>query len=319
MRKTNFYFFLSTLILIMLTTLIYRNINFTDTNHKVSPELPSMITNIYSKGFKSKVVAASCGYSTAGHDPSDYTSCSAYSDCCYGGRIYSYGQSLCGGTCSATPPECLVYPYYGQYCNGPTDSCGNSTRGAYDTCGNCVVSSPNPNSPLYGQTCKGSLDSCGNYKTGTYNSCGVCVITSTDPTPCSKTNVCGQTFSGHVCNGTCNAGKNIQNLNNSCITSFKLSNTTINPNGSVDFSWKILPLRTGVKSTCGFVDLTTPTPRPIPGLQNLDSTQDKARITNIQATTRFCLVCQFYSTTNNASLGDATAHQWIKVIRVGEQ
>ena len=185
--------------------------------------------------------------------------------------------------------------------------------------GQCVVTSPNPPSANYGQTCQGQIDSCGNYKTGTYDACGVCIITSPDPVSCTKTNVCGQTFSGYVCGGSCNAASNIANINNSCITNFKVNTGTINPNGYVDFSWKILPLRTGVRSSCGFVDLTTPTPRPIPGLQNLDPNLDKTRISNIQNTTRFCLVCQFYNTTNNSSLGDAVAHQWIRVIRVGEQ
>jgi glycosyltransferase involved in cell wall biosynthesis len=91
----------------------------------------------------------------------------------------------------------------------------------------------------------------------------------------------------------------------------------VDANGFVDFAWKVIT-RPNQGARCDFVDLTTPTPRPIPGLQNLDPTVDKARITNIQSTTRFCLICQFYNLTTNESLGEAVAHQWIRIIQVGE-
>jgi len=135
---------------------------------------------------------------------------------------------------------------------------------------------------------------------------------------CSVTNVCGQVINGTMSNGTCTAGSG-ENINNRCITTFNVSADNINPNGFVDFSWKMADLPGGVGSRCGFVDLTTPTPRPIPGLQNLDPTRDSARISNVQTTTRFCLVCQFYSLLNSNVLGDAVQHQWVRVIRIGEQ
>lgn len=131
------------------------------------------------------------------------------------------------------------------------------------------------------------------------------------------TNACGQTTQVNSTNGVCPSVINTADANNTCITSFNVTTNSVNPNGSVEFSWT-LPTTPNVGSRCGFVDLTTPTARPIPGLQNLDPTIDRARITNIQTTTRFCLICQFFNTTTNANLGEAIAHQWIRVIRVGE-
>jgi hypothetical protein len=137
---------------------------------------------------------------------------------------------------------------------------------------------------------------------------------------CKTTNVCGQTVDGVMENGKCEL--NIApgtNANDSCITTFNVTTNTVNPNGSVEFSWSMANLPSGVSSKCGFVDLTTPTPRPIPGLQNLDPATDRARINNVQATTRFCLVCQYYNLlNNNALLGEAVKHQWVRVIKVNE-
>jgi hypothetical protein len=135
---------------------------------------------------------------------------------------------------------------------------------------------------------------------------------------CSLTNVCGQAVTGVTQNGQCVAPSGT-NINSSCITSFNSSADSVSPNGTVEFSWKVGNLPANIGSRCGFVDLTSPTPRPIPGLQNLDPNINKARITNIQTTTRFCLICQFYNLVSNASLGDAAVHQWVRVIRIGEE
>lgn len=135
---------------------------------------------------------------------------------------------------------------------------------------------------------------------------------------CTVTNACGQSVPGGLdSNGSCVAPSGV-NINDSCIVSFTTLNSGgVAPGGSAEFSWQVATVP-NVKQTCGFYDYTTPTPRPIPGLQNLDVTLNRTRITNIQNTTRFCLVCQFYNKTDNSLLGEAIKHQWIKVIRIGE-
>lgn len=158
-------------------------------------------------------------------------------------------------------------------------------------------------------------NACGQTVTGTVIG-GVC--TGGEPATCSKTNVCGQTFSGYQCPSGCTASNGSTDINSSCIKTFNTNVTSIKPNESVDFSWTLGDLPNDVGSRCGFVDLTTGTPRPIPGLQNLDPKINQVRINNIQNTTRFCLVCQFYSLLNNNTLGNAQVHQWIRVIRIGE-
>lgn len=140
--------------------------------------------------------------------------------------------------------------------------------------------------------------------------------TETCPKTCNYTNICGQQSPGYISNNKCIPISNVSN--NSCIMDFKVNTDSVNPNGDVTFSWSIPKLPVNVKAKCGFVDLTTPTPRPVPGLQNLDERSDSATIRNIQATTRFCLVCQFVNSINNNPLGDAVTHQWIRVIRIGE-
>jgi hypothetical protein len=137
---------------------------------------------------------------------------------------------------------------------------------------------------------------------------------------CSTTNACGQNIQGFMNNGVCElaTGPGV-NPNNSCILNFDVTTNTVNPNGSVEFSWTLANLPSNIRSVCGFVDLTTPTPRPIPGLQNLSPETDRVRINNVQATTRFCLVCQFYNLlNNNALLGEGVKHQWVRVIKVNE-
>lgn len=131
---------------------------------------------------------------------------------------------------------------------------------------------------------------------------------------CSQTNVCNQTLTGTNCGQGCKI-PGVSDINSSCIPYFWCSADSVGPNGSIECKWKT---SNTAKPVCGFIDLTTPTPRPIPGLQNLDPTRDNVRITNIQTTTRFCLVCQFYSLVNNSLLGEAAVHQWVRVIRIGE-
>lgn len=155
--------------------------------------------------------------------------------------------------------------------------------------------------------------------------CGQCttgntMVDGTCYTSCTKTNVCGQNLKGGIINGSCTLQNHVSDadMNNSCISSFNISADNVNPNGSVEFSWTLITPPANVGRKCGFVDLTTPTPRPIPGLQNLDPNLDRTRISNVQSTTRFCLVCQFYSLLDNSVLGTAQQHQWIRVLRVGE-
>lgn len=167
--------------------------------------------------------------------------------------------------------------------------------------------------PNYGLPC-GGTDNCGIVTSGTYDVDGVCSATQNTYPSCNKTNVCGQVFLGSQCPTGCSADNTF--TNDSCITEFSPSTSQVNPNGSVEFSWSVNNLSSNPK--CSFVDLTTPTPRPIPGLQNLDPSTDKVRITNIQASTRFCLVCQFFDNITGSLLGEAVKHQWVRVQRIGE-
>lgn len=144
-------------------------------------------------------------------------------------------------------------------------------------------------------------------------------IQCAEPKPtCSITNICGQAIAGVLTDGVCQPPTGAD-INASCVANFTVSNSTIVPGGKVEFSWKLADLPANIASRCGFVDLTTPTPRPVPGLQNLSVTADRARITNIQRTTRFCLVCQFYDLTTRAILGETARHQWVRVMTLGEQ
>jgi len=255
----------------------------------VSPEISLSMTSPFAK-LKSKVVAASCGFTPRlpfeGHSSEDSATCSLTINCCYGGNATGTGYSLCGGTCFGTTTSCQSHPSTGQACSMGTDACGLPITGTYDSCGLCIVSSP------------------------------------TRPS-CSITNTCGQTFTGTQCPSGCTASNGTSDPNSSCIQNFNVTAGSINPNGSVEFSWNLAPSTT-TRATCGFVDLTTPTARPIPGLQNLDTNTDRVRISNIQASTRFCLVCQFYSLINKPGvtvgqrLGEAASHQWVRVIRIGD-
>jgi hypothetical protein len=148
---------------------------------------------------------------------------------------------------------------------------------------------------------------------------GICGI------PCSISNACGQSVQGRQENGICNTDNGstnqygYENINSSCIQTFNVTSSSIYPNGSTEFNWSFPQLPAGIGRRCGFVDLSNPnTPTPVAGLQNLDASVDKVRIQNIQRTTNFCLVCSFYDTATNRSRGEAAAHNWVRVIRVGE-
>jgi hypothetical protein len=179
--------------------------------------------------------------------------------------------------------------------------------------GNAIASAMVPEETLPPSPCS-ATNACGETVTGTKNAQGVCSVSAPPVQSCSINNSCGETFYGKVCGGVCDAGQGLD-LNANCIRDFKVTSERVNPDGSVEFSWKVRP---GVDSKCSFVDLTVSPGRPIPGLQDLSPSTDRARINNIQATTRFCLVCKFFNLNTSAYLGEVVKHQWIKVLRIGE-
>jgi hypothetical protein len=189
----------------------------------------------------------------------------------------------------------------------------NTTTGSYESQGAWVQANAATLHPDYGKPCT-NTDNCSVVTNGTIDTVGVCNAPVATYAACSKANVCGQMFPGYQCPSGCSADNSY--TNNSCITQFEPSSTNVNPNGSVEFTWSLQNSTSTAK--CSFVDLTTPTPRPIPGLQDLNVLTDRSRITNIQASTRFCLVCGFYNSVTGALLGEAVKHQWIRVQRIGE-
>lgn len=198
-----------------------------------------------------------------------------------------------------------------------TIACGYYSTLTYTVTGgwsNYVSATASILHPNYGLPCSTAPDACGVVNNGTYNMYGICNASTNTYSSCNRTNVCGQVFPGIQCPSGCTADSSF--TNDTCIQNFKPSIDKVNPNGSVEFSWDINS--TSSVPNCSFVDLTSPTPRPIPGLQNLNPTIDKVRITNIQASTRFCLVCNFYSLLNGSLLGQAAVHQWVRVQRIGE-
>lgn len=297
---------LSIIVFFGILTLYSQNLIANSIKISGSPELKLSSLSLLGNS-KAKAIAASCGFSGAGHSSEDFTTCST-TIICNGQAEYKLGRSLCGGTCEPLNYDCPTVSCPNQAINSPTcNLCSSESAISGGTCtvcqnGGCTNNLCNNNAinPPVCDTCPSGFAMSG----------GTCISTS-----CTVTNVCGQTFSGTLTNGVCVTS--VQNINNSCITSFSPSDDKVNPNGYVDFSWSIAQTP-GVGSRCGFVDLTTSTPRPIPGLQNLDPNTDSVRITNIQTTTRFCLVCQFYNLINNSVLGDAVQHQWIRVVRIGE-
>lgn len=285
MKKKAFYIFLSVPVVLLSFYFTFSDLK------KPSKELELSMMSPFSN-IKSKVIAASCAYGIHGSSD-EYTTCTRTHNCCYGPSVtVTDATSQCGGACTGGTAACTPHPTTGQPCVSEPNACGQTT-------------------------------------TGTYDSCGICTATAPTVPSCTLTNVCGQTFAGGLCpvagsvppRTTCNANNGTDNINNSCIATFEVNSSNVNPNGAVDFSWSIVE-KAGVKPICGFVDLTTPTPRLIPGLQNLDTSVDRTRISNIQTTTRFCLVCKFYSVLAGGGtgelLGEGIAHQWIRVIRIGE-
>ncbi len=180
--------------------------------------------------------------------------------------------------------------------------------------GQCVKSCPSDAVIVNGQ--------CGCLNGGTVESnCSVCpgeiaMENNSCTGACDFINACGQIKEGTLDGENCTmpAGSN---PNESCISTFNVSSNIISRNGSVDFSWKIAKVE-GVGSRCGFVDLTTSTPRPVPGLQVLDPNLEKTKIKNIQSATRYCLVCQFYDLADNAVLGEVAAHEWVRIMGMGD-
>ncbi len=253
---------------------------------------------------------------------------------CANGDSYPFYVTPACSNGANNPPACNVCPAGSNMING-TCTCGNgaSNPGACNMCPagtslvnnicSCTNGATNPtqcNMCPVGSNMVNNQCVCSNGATP-QSSCLACpsgkiMHNNICEDSCSMTNVCGQNVQGVMINGKCSTVDN-SNANASCITTFNVSSDNVAPNGSVEFIWKIAQVP-GIGSRCGFVDLTTPTPRPIPGLQNLDSNTDRIRINNIQTTTRFCLVCQFYTLVDNATLGDAVVHQWIRVIRIGE-
>jgi len=190
---------------------------------------------------------------------------------------------------------------FGSFITFTHTTCSNGASN-YPYCDN-ICSNGYNNYPICGP------ETCGNggsdYPTCT-PPCGACTLT----------NACGQTFTGSNCSGSCQLAPESANINDSCIQDFKCGRSSnVSPNGSVTCSYK---LPTNVRSLCSFVDLTTTIPKPVPGLQNLDQTTEQAKISNIQKTTRFCLLCKFYEISDSSLLGEAAVHQWVKVIRLGE-
>lgn len=325
--RSSILFFLG-LVILLLGYLYYgfsQNPSLGFTGNNISPEISLLSLSPLGK-IAGKIAAASCGFSNAGHDPNDYTACST-TIVCNGVAVTKTGKNLCGGGCTPDDSNCPACP------NGATNPPACNT---FPGCPNGAINPPtctqcSPEQGMCGGICRVEsqilpTQVCTSCPVGMSLIDGHCERTCSngatnypacDNLSCPTRNICGQTIPGTLVNGTCTP--NAADPNASCIIDFKsTTQPTVNPNGSIEFTWKI-PNTPGYKSLCGFVDLTTPTPRPIPGLQNLDSSVDRIRISNIQSTTRFCLVCQFYKLTDPlVSLGNTAVHQWVRVIRIGE-
>lgn len=273
--------------------------------------------------------------------------CQATIGCCPAGQIPNAAGTACVAGCTngaTNYPTCNQCPtgssmISGQCTctNGATNVaggcniCPSGTNMINGVCG-CANGATNPTqcnicpsgtNMLNGQcTCSNgasAISGCTACPVGQSLVNGVCGI------PCSVSNACGQSVQGRKENGICNTDNGstnqygYENINSSCIQTFNITSSSVYPNGSTEFAWTFPTLPAGVGRRCGFVDLSNPNnPTPIPGLQNLDSTVDRVRIQNIQRTTNFCLVCSYYDIATNQSRGDAAAHQWVRVIRVGE-
>jgi hypothetical protein len=270
-----------------------------------------------------KIVAASCGFGMHG-SADEFSTCTTQINC-NGVVINKTGRSQCGGVCAPTDTSCPSCP------NGAVNSpsCNQCPSGLFfvnnvcvQGCSNGAINPTQCNICPSGSNMTNNQCVCNN-GASIQSNCSACpsgqnMINGVCGTGCSVVNACNQTVQGVVRNGVCSVNANSPEVNNSCIQTFNITSSSIQPGGNTEFSWNF-PAMPGVGRNCGFVDLSTPnSPRPIPGLQNLDAATDKLRINNIQRTTRFCLVCKFYDIKTNQSRGEASAHQWVRVIRVGE-
>ncbi len=271
-------------------------------------------TGYYISGADGNTIAVACGNGVSilvtkrscKNGAINYRTC----DICIAGAAMQNGKCKCtnGGTVAS---QCKICPV------------GLSMSNGVCACNNATINPPTCNQCLSAATWDGVQCTCSNGALASTN-CTVCpegksMYNNQCLPKCSLVNVCGQASQGVLVNNICTSlSGSSTNINNSCITNFEAKNPSVNPNGSVEFKWSLANLPSNVGSRCGFVDLTTPTPRPIPGLQNLNPNQDSIKITNIQSSTRFCLICQFYSLLNNSNLGSAASHQWVRVTRVGE-
>lgn len=259
--------------------------------------------------------------------------------------------SVCLSSCTngaTNPPSCNNNACTNGATNAP--NCTTCTTGQTMVSGQCVTActngatnAPQCNSCPYGQVFNGSScvpGVCANGATN-YPVCNTCQTpqyyfngTSCVPNPCGSvippanygqscagpSNACGQRGSGNIqCNGTCGA---TAPSNNGCIQTFTPNTTSVQPNGSVEFFYKLLPTATNTSRTCGFYDRSQSRGPdglgvPIPGLQNLSADSDRIRINNIQRNTEFCLVCRFTSN-DGTPQAPAANHQWVRVIRIGE-
>lgn len=227
-----------------------------------------------------------CVTCPAGKMP-DVTKTSCVDQCANGATNYptctcASNQTLINGVCTNNCTNGAINPGACNLCQTPQFR-WNGNSCVPNTCGNMI---PPAN---YGQSCSGGTNACGqNTTTGTIQ-----------------------------CDGTCSAQTN----NNSCIQTFIPNTTSVYPNGSVEFAWKVLPGADGLKPVCGFYDRSKNNGvglgTPIPGLQNLDPDLEKLRINNIQRNTEFCLVC-VYAPVSGTPQAPAALHQWVRVIRIGE-
>jgi hypothetical protein len=329
MKKKNYKF--AGIACITLISILFFNLNIKENlqNKSVSKEISLHSTSLFST-LKSKVTAASCGFTIHG-SPDEFTQCATEINC-NGVMISKTGRSQCGGACApldtlcptcnngaTNAPSCNICPsglnMVGGICTAPCTN-GATNPGVCNVCpnglalisGQCAVtcSTNNPCNP--GQSVQGIM------LNGSCNP--INPINNIVYPACKLINACGQEFSGFTCPNNGCQPSNTGNIDNSCISSFTLSSPSISPNGAVTFNWSFAPLKSGITRKCGFVDLSTPTPRPIPGLQDLSPTQDSVRITNVQRSTQFCLVCKFFGATIGTR--EAAVHQWVRVIRTGE-
>jgi hypothetical protein len=168
--------------------------------------------------------------------------------------------------------------------------------------------------------CTSPANVCNQTATGVYNREGVCSADAPTVPSCQKENACGEKYTGSQCGSVCTAGEGVENMNASCIQSFRISPAGVYPNGSVKVSWQIPATKPNITRRCGVMDTTIPSaPREMPGLQNLSENISDVQLENIQRSSQFTLKCSFYKTDNGSLVGNAAMGQWVRVINLGEQ